>query len=348
MAMNKDNRITIGMDLSDRKADVCIFDGKDVLDETRLTLSREGVVAAFEVFEPCRVVLEVGTHSPWVSRLLQKLGFEVIVANPLQFRMICDSYKKDDRTDAEMLARVGHMDPVLLNPIEHRGEDIQSGLAFVRSRAALVRARTLLINHARGLVKSFGERLSSCKADAFHSRLDEVPAGLQDALGPVFAAVEQLTAQIKHLDGVLRDLASEVYPETQVLQTVPGVGPITALTYVLTLERPDRFASSRAAGSYIGLSPGRRQSGKVDRDMHITKHGDRHLRWLLVQCAHYILGPFAPDSELRDWGFRLIDRGGRAAKRRAVVAVARKLAVLLHTLWLRQERYTTHPCQAAA
>jgi transposase len=125
----------------------------------------------------------------------------------------------------------------------------------------------------------------------------------------------------------------------ELLKQVKGVGDLIALTYVLTLEDPRRFRKSREAGCFVGLQPGRRNSGQSQPQMHISKEGDRYLRTLLVQGAHYILGPFGEDSDLRRWGLKLAQRGGKNAKKRAVVAVARKLAVLLHRLWLGGEVY---------
>lgn len=332
-------RTTIGIDTSDRKIDVCVFDGERIVLEEQVALSRERIDDYFGMRSRCRVVLEIGTHSPWLSRALEKLGYEVLVANPLKFRMICASQRKDDRTDAETLARVGHMDPSLLHPVKHRGEAVQAGLAVVRSRAAQVRSRTQLINHARGLTKSWGERLPASSSASFHHLAASIPEPLRDALGPVFASVEHLNQQIRDADRRIVELVEVSFPEAKILQTVPGVGALTALTFVLTLETPGRFETSRSVGAYTGLSPAKRQSGDLDAQQPITKHGDRHLRWLLVQAAHYILGPFGPDSDLRRWGAALASRAGRGAKRRAVVAVARKLSVILHRMWVTQQPY---------
>jgi len=123
------------------------------------------------------------------------------------------------------------------------------------------------------------------------------------------------------------------------LKQVKGVGTQIALTYLLTIEDPHRFAKSRDVGCFLGLRPGRRDSGESQPQMHISKEGDPYLRTMLVQGAHYILGPFGADSDLRRWGLKLAARGGKNAKKRAVVAVARKLAVLLHRLWVTGEVY---------
>jgi transposase len=140
-------------------------------------------------------------------------------------------------------------------------------------------------------------------------------------------------------DTRVEQIAKEVYPEVARLKQVKGVGPLIALTYVLTLDNPCRFRRSRDVGCFVGLRPGRRNSGMSEPQLHISKEGDGYLRTLLVQGAHYILGPFGQDSDLRRWGLKLSERGGRNAKKRAVVAVARKLAVLLHKLWVSKEIY---------
>jgi len=288
----------------------------------------------------CRVALEVGTHSPWVSRQLTDMGHEVIVANARRVRLIVESSRKDDRLDARTLARLARVDPQLLSPIRHRSAQAQTDLMSVRARAALVEARTALINSARGLVKSYGERLAKCSSQRVSEELGgELSPELRVALGPLLAEVETLNERIKEYDRQIEAVARERYPEVERLTQVSGVGTLIGLTYVLTLEDPLRFRRSREAGCYVGLRPKRRDSGDSNPQLRITKEGDRYLRKLLVQGAHYILGPFGPDCDLRRWGSKLAERGGKNAKKRARVAVARKLAVLLHKLWVSGEEY---------
>jgi transposase len=153
------------------------------------------------------------------------------------------------------------------------------------------------------------------------------------------AMVHELTLQIRGLEREIEALCEQSYPETQRLRQVSGVGALTSLAYVLTIEDPQRFRRSRSVGAYLGLQPRRRQSGEQDPLLRITKAGDPFLRRLLVQSGHYILGPFGPDTDLRRFGLRLMARGGRAGRKKALVAVARKLAVLLHRLWVTGETY---------
>jgi transposase len=254
--------------------------------------------------------------------------------------MISRNPSKNDRADAEMLARVARVDPQLLSPIRHRSAEAQADLAVLRSRQALVRARTDLVNHVRGAVKSFGARLPKCSTDAFARKVQEaIPKALRSALLPVLETIERLTGDIRIFDRRVDKRCEEDYPATAALRQVAGVGPVTSLAYVLVLENPARFAKSRAVGSYLGLRPRQSDSGEQEPQLRITKGGDKMLRALLVQAAHYVLGPFGPDTDLRRWGLTLAARGGKNAKKRAVVAVARKLAVLLHRLWVMGKAY---------
>jgi transposase len=227
-----------------------------------------------------------------------------------------------------------------LYPVVHRSEDSQAHLALIHSREALVRSRTQLINHLRGTVKSFGYRLPKCSATSFHKKVrDQLPSEFVEPLGPIVETIGLLTEKIKDYNQRIEELAAERYPETQLLRQVSGVGPLTALTFVLTLEDPQRFAESRSVGAYLGLVPGTDQSGEQDPQKRISGEGDEMLRRLLVGSAHYILGPFASDSDLRRHGEKIAGRGGKNAKKRAAVAVARKLSVLLHRLWVSGEVY---------
>lgn len=334
-------KITVGIDLGDRFSQLAVVDSEaEIVEEVRLRTTEKAFRSWFERLQSARVALEVGTHSPWVSRLLEGLGHEVIVANAREVRMIYDSDYKSDRIDAETLARLARLDPALLHGIRHRGEGAHQDLAVIRSREVLVRTRTRLINHVRGAVKSAGARVPRCSAPAFHKQAAEaIPDGMKAALQPLLDLLERVTQQIRDYERRIESMATERYPETQLLSQVPGVGPITALTFVLTLEDPDRFRKSRAVGPYLGLCPGRNQSGDRDAQCRITKAGNEMLRRLLIQAAHYQLGPFGPDSDLRRWGLERAERGGKIARKKAVVGVARKLAVLLHHLWQTGEVY---------
>jgi transposase len=327
--------LTVGLDLGDRCSDLCLLDGRaDVVGRERVRTSVDKLEERFRALPPCRVVLEVGTHSPWVSRLLAGLGHEVIVARPRKRR------RKNNRLDAEYLARQGRADPALLAPIRHRGQAAQEALAVVRARDAAVRARSTMIASVRGLVKSLGGRVGRCSTEVFARRTREaLPAGLEEAVLPLLALIEQSTQSIRQYDRKVEALAQQ-HPETERLRQVAGVGPITSLAYVLVLETPERFRASRSVGPYLGLCSDPNDTGEEIQDgRRISKAGDALLRRLLVQSAQYILGPFGPDTDLRRYGLARMARGGKAAKKKAAVAVARKLAVLLHRLWVSGERY---------
>jgi transposase len=333
--------VTIGLDLGDKTTEACVLDaGGEVVERFRVRTTQPALERALARFARCRVILEVGTHSPWVSRLATRLGHEAVVANPRRVRLIAQNDSKRDAFDAELLARLGRIDPNLLAPIVHRGEQAQRDLVLLRSRDGLVRARSQLINQVRGFAKSLGTRLPASSAEAFGKRVRAVASSeLFAGLEPMLAMTEQLTLEIRCMDREVERLCSERYPETRILRQVKGVGPITALAFVLTLEDPHRFRNSRSVGSYLGLRPRQRDSGEQRPQLRITKAGDALLRRLLVTAAHYILGPFGPDTALRRHGLKIAERGGKAAKKQAIVAVARKLAVLLHRLWVTGEVY---------
>jgi transposase len=334
--------MTAGLDLGDKYSYLCLIDqeGGEVMEEGRLRTTPEAFRRRFVSEQPMRIAIEAGTHSPWASRVLEECGHEVLVANARKLRLIYANKQKTDEVDAENLARLARVDPKLLYPLKHRGEESQAHIALVRSREALVSARTQLVNHVRGTVKSFGARLPKGPARSFHNKAAEhIPEALMPALGPILETIGSLTQRIRDYDRKLETISKEHYPETELLRQVEGIGPLTALTFVLTIEDPYRFEKSRSVGAYLGLVPGRDQSGDSDPQKRISKEGDEMLRKLLVSCAHYILGPFGSDSDLRRHGEKIASRGGKNAKKRAAVAVARKLSVLLHSLWMSAEIY---------
>lgn len=337
-------KLTIGMDLGDRVSRICGVDAAGAVVREGSVMTNSGAVEEyFSRLEPCRVVIEVGTHSPWVCWLLERLGHEVIVANTALVYGKGRRKKRNDVMDAEFLARQGRADPKLLHPIRHRGVEAQEHLSLIRARDQLVAARTKLINHVRGAVKPVGGRIKGCSADAFARKAEEqIPSALRTALRPMLEMIGALTGQIRGYDREIERVSCEQYPETQKLQQVTGVGPVTSLAYVLLVDDPERFDRSRDVGAYFGLVPKLDESSDSSPQLRITKAGDELGRRLLVNAAHYILGPFGPDCDLRRHGERIAARGGKNAKKRAVVAVARKLAVLLHHLWSTDVMYDAH------
>ena len=340
--------MTLGLDMGDRYSHYCLLNPQgDVVEEGRMQSTEAALRRHFEDEPEMRIALECGTHSPWVSRLLTALGHQVIVANARKIPAITGSESKNDRNDAEKLARFAAYDPKLLSPLQHRSSERQLDLNLIHARATLVRARTMIVNALRGLVKSAGGRLPACSTESLPARAPAaIPPALAAVATPLVQQIALLNAQIEGMDKQVEKLGAK-YPEIQLLRTVPGVGPIVAAAYVLTLDRPDT-ASNRSAGAFVGLRPGQSQSGDSDPQRRISKTGDSCLRSLLVQSAQYILGRFGPDSELRRWGLKLAATGGKRGKKRAIVAVARKLAVVLHAMWRSGQRFHPFPQPATA
>ena len=348
-------KVTAGLDLGHKYSYSCLIDQESgqVIEEGRMRTTPEAFRRRFASEQPMRIAIEAGTHSPWASRVLEGCGHEILVANARKLRLIYSNKRKTDEVDAENLARLARLDPKLLYPLKHRGEESQAHMALIRSREALVSTRTQLVNHVRGAGKSFGARLPKCPARSFHKRASEhIPEALWPALRPILETIGSLTERIRDYDRKLEAVSEEHYPETKLLRQVEGIGPLTALTFVLTLEDPRRFERSRSVGAYLGLVPASDRSGDRDPQKRISKEGDEMLRKLLVSGAHYVLGPFGSDSDLRRHGEKMASRGGKNSKKQAVVAVARKLAVLLHSLWVSGELYeplrNTHRCGGQA
>jgi transposase len=314
----------------------------EIIEEISVANDRDALRRLAAKYPGARAIIEVGTQSPWISRFLTGLGMEVLVANARKLRAIYQSDHKSDRKDACMLARVGRFDPKLLHPITHRCEAAQRDLLHVKLRDTLVRQRVAVILSVRFTLKSLGHRLPSpnptCFAKRARSLLDPV---LLNLVEPLLKVLDTLTAQISEMEGRIGELCVRDYPETLRLQAIHGVGPITALTFVLTVDDPGRFAKPRDIGPWLGLTPKRDQSGKLDKELPVSKAGDKYLRRLLVGCAQYMLGPFGTDCDLRRKGLELAGRGGHGSKKKAVVAIARKLAVVMQALLQQQGDY--HP-----
>lgn len=331
----------VGLDLSDRTGRFYAVDAEGLkIAEGSVVLLGPELQRWASSMGKTVIAIEAGTHSPWVSRLLSACGHEVIVANPVKVALITQNVRKTDPVDAEYLARLARFDRALLFPIKHRGEQAQIDLQMIRTRDMAVQVRTKLIGHVRGAVKSFGERLPSCSTEAFvNTNRKLIPEALRTAFTPILEQIDQLTRTIADYDREVQKIASERYPEVERLTQIKGVGTLTGLTYVLVLEDARRFETSRSVGAFLGLTTRKDQSGKSDPECGITKAGDRLLRRLMIQSAQYILGRFGEDCDLRRHGEKLAARGGKRAKKRAVTAVARKLSVLLHRLWVSGETY---------
>jgi transposase len=340
--MEKPITVFVGLDVGDKLTEFCVLDDAGAVVETgRFRTVRRSFETRLRR-ERARIVLEVGTHSRWISTVLKEAGHEVVVANPRQVQLIWKRPLKTDKADALLLARLGRMDVELLAPVRHRSRNAHVDLGCLRARETLVSARTKLINHVRGALKAFGVRVEgSSSANGFPDAAQAaLPDELVPALGPMLEVLRVLNVQIGAHDKQVHQLATAVYPESRRCSQVFGVGDLTALAFQLTIDDPARFKKSRFVAAYLGLTPAKEQSGDSDPQKHITKAGDRFVRKLLVECAQRVLSPIGGlDSDLRKWGLKLAERGGKSGRKRAVVAVARKLAVLLHRLWLSGETY---------
>lgn len=327
--------MTIGLDVGDRNTHYSVLDAaRSVVDRGSMPTTKASIAKKLARFAPCLIVLEAGSQSPWLSRYLEALGFKTLVVDPRRVQLITKDPRKTDRRDAETLARLAAAMPEVLGAIRHRGEQAQADLSVIRVRDLLIETRSSMVLQVRGLAKAFGTRLPAASTPAFPKRVRHlVPEKLKPAVESAFEVLETLSQKIRELDDQLEQIAQDRYPDAAVVRQVRGVGPLTSLAFILTIEDASRFAKSRQVGSWVGLCPRSFASGDSVPQLPITKAGDATLRRLLVQCAQYILGPFGEDCDLRRFGQRLTARGGRAAKKRAVVAVARKLAILLHFLW---------------
>lgn len=333
--------LTIGIDLGDRKSSYCILDaGGQVVGEGSLSTHRHAFEERFGGLGAARVVVEVSTHSRWVSKCLEELGHTVVVANPRQFRLISESDRKSDRNDARLLAQVGRTDPELLRPITPRSERSTETRVLLNARRQLVGMRTALVNRIRMEAKVAGARIPHCSAECFSERAEKhLPESLRPALRPLLEILAELQKRIEAYDKQVARLCQEQYPEVKILCQVHGVGLLVGLTYAVTIDSPERFASSRNVGSYLGLTPQSYQSGKRNPQLRISRAGDGELRALLVGAAAYILRRSSPACDLKRYGERIARGGSSRDRARARVAVARKLAVLLHRLWSTGEVY---------
>lgn len=280
------------------------------------------------------IVMETGTHSLWMSQLISSLGFEVVVAHARDLALIYGSDQKNDRLDAEKLARLAQADRKLLHPIKHMTLERQIDLTIVKARDLVVRQRTQLINTIRGLLRTSGHKLIEAEYTcvAIKKCCQALPEEIRPAIAPLLQQICYLDLAIKDYDRQVKKLCKK-YPETLLLQQISGIGPITSIAFVLIVGDPNRFENPARLCAYLGVVPRQDQSGNTDKQLGITKKGNKLMRNLLVQAAHYILGPFGQDCDLRAYGMRIQSRGGKIARKKSYVAVARKLVMVMIRLW---------------
>lgn len=331
----------IGMDMGDKnhKAVGLAEDG-EIVDRTEVLCTPEAVRAYLKRHSGVLLAIETGTHCRWVARIALELGHEVLVGNARKLRMIWESSRKNDWRDAEMLAKVARTDRSLLAPVRLRGDGDQELMRLVKSRDLLVRNRTGIVNQIRGFCKSDGFRLPKCSSESFVRMELKVPASVREVSKPLFAMLKELNKKIGLYDTMTADAVMRLHgDEAALLESIGGVGPVTVAAFLAAIGDPATFGSARDAGSYFGLVPKQDQSGQTDKQLRITKEGNEIVRRLLVTASNYIMGPFGKDSDLRRHGLKIAERGGKNAKKRAKVAVARKLAVVMLAVLKNQTAY---------
>jgi transposase len=332
----------IGIDIGDRSSELCVLGKvKQVLVRGAVPTDRATIQELFGSIAATTVVLETGTHSPWMSRDISERGHRALVASAREVSRVLKNKKKNDRRDAEQLARLAAADEKLLGLVEHRSEQAQLMLGKMKVRQQLIQSRTRLCNEARGLVKSHGYRLVKIEPERMTQLAvaGTIPKELEELIRPLLKHVEQLNESIRKLDEELLKLAKEKYPQTKYVDQIYGVGPVVSLAFVLTIDDASRFGRSRDVGSYLGLTPGQDQSGESNPQLRITRQGDGLMRALLVNAAQCVLRKNSPECDLKRHGMKLAERGGKTARKKAVVAVARKLAVLMHKLLVSKAAY---------
>lgn len=345
--MNETTTRFVGLDIGDRYTHFVVLDGDGAVvsrDRFRTRLGEVDEWLEEMGSAPSVVALETGVHSRWIGQMVRDAGHDVVVANTRELALISKNVRKSDEADAELLARLVRADRSLLHPVEGFLDRDDVTLTVIRGRDALVRARSSLVIQVRGLAKAHGVVLPGSDAGTFHKNpVSSLPQHLRDALAPTLRAIEELTAQIESYDRDIEQISENAYPETKTLRTIPGVGPVTALAFVAVIGNPERFENSRSVGAYLGLTPRRDQSGDSDPELRITKHGDRYVRRLLVSCAQRMLSNNGTDCALRDWGLRRAGTTSRREKKRAVVGVARRLAVVMHAMLRTGEEFRPWP-----
>jgi len=332
---------TIGLDLGDSVCTLCRADAKGHLSDAGTVPTRRAAMRAyFAKLPPSRVVLEASLQSNWIAGLLEELGHEVHVINPRQLKLIAQSMSKTDRNDARILARIGRADLGLLRPTYRHGRESLKARALLNARRNLVQVRTRLVNSVRSCAKVFGHALRSGAVENFETIAARgLPAELLAIVKPQMQCIASIAEQIDGYDKEIERLGEEAFPQTNLLRQIHGVGPQVSLAFVAAIEEPSRFKRSRDVGPYLGLTPRRDQSGEKDPVLPITKQGDGSLRSLLVTAATHILRKSAPDSDLKRHGQRVAKGRTSKDRGRARVAVARKLAVVMHRLLLTGEVY---------
>ncbi len=337
----------IGIDVSDRMSKICVMTKvagtRRIVDETTVATTKDGFREYLERQDRnAPVTFETGIHCRWMAEFIRSMGFKVYVANPAKLKMLTESDTKNDRNDARELARYTLADVEMLHPVFLRAEQYQQMIRLLEARRALLGARTKLINEMRGFAKSMGFRIPRRDADYFHL-IDRAtwPRDLETLCWPMLAVVKTISLKIKAVEKQMHVLADtpEFRESAERLQQIAGVGFFSSVAFIAFLGgNYERFAKARDVGPYLGLVPRQDASGNIDKQLSITKKGSSLLRSLLAECAQAAMRDHAKMSDLRIKGLRIAERGGKNAKKRAVIAIVRSLAVTMVALLKHPER----------
>ena len=324
----------VAIDLHDEYSQICVMNqAREILAEAKVPTTRAALVDFFKQRQRCRVIYEAGPHALWVSELLRELGHEPLACHPRRLRLIAESRNKNDRVDAELLARLSLSDLELIKPIQQRSRATLEQRSVVRARAALVATQTQLRTMLRGLVKPFGVRIAGGKKRGVAELAKaELPWLARESVDAILQTLDTIATNISVLTERVEQLSTS-HPAAARMQTIPGVGPLVALAYIQTLEDPARFASADV-GPYLGLSPSNRSSaGKKLAPKERGRPGDPYLRSLLLQASWTLINSRS-QSDLAKWGRALVERVGA---QKGAFGLARKLATLMHHLWLYEQ-----------
>lgn len=320
----------VAMDVHDEYSQVCVMNqAREILMEAKIPTTRQALNDFFRQREKSMVIYEAGPHALWISELLGSLGHETIACHARRVRLIAESRNKNDRVDAEVLARLSLSDLELIKPIQQRSRQTLDQRSIVHARAALVETQKRLRTMLRGMVKPFGVRLATGKKRALAELATaKLPEHAAQSIDAILKTLSVLAEQIQKLTERVEQLADS-HPAAARLQTIPGVGPLVSLSYIHAIEDPARF-SRTDIGPYLGLTPSNRSSaGKKLAPKEKGRPGDPYVRSLLVQSAWTLMNSRS-QSDLARWGRRLSERiGGK----KAAIALARKIATLMHHLW---------------
>ena len=324
----------VGLDVSLKETSICVVDGKGEIVSEGTVISEPAAIAAFvktKAASAKRIGLETGPTTTWLWHELRALGLPVICIDARHAKAALSlQINKSDRNDAVGLARI--MQAGWYKEVQVKSLPCHEVRAVLNSRAQLVKTKRDLENQIRGLLKNLGLRVGKAGGNVFSRRVEELvaePSLLQEAVGSLLAVRESVRREIADLHRKLLSLARND-EDSRRSMTIPGIGPITALAFHSAIDDPNRFRRSRSVGAYVGLTPRRHASGEVDWSGRISKCGDRMLRTYLFEAAGVLLTRVPQWSKLKAWGHELWKRIGF---KKAKIAVARKLAIILHRMW---------------